>query len=186
MKVLLVVLLNVLLCITVAQAQAPSPNAGANAAAPQSAIDPAKEADIRHLLEVTKAGVLATQAMDAQEKVIRPMLVQAFPPGDYRDKLIDLFFAKFHAKRNIQDLENLIVPVYDKYYTREEIQQLLKIYETPLGQKMVDTMPKILQESQEAGRTWGESMGRDSMREVLAEHPEFQKAIEDAKRGQQP
>jgi len=185
MKIVSGVLMCLFLLSAMARPQTAAPGSSTNQAA-HSAVDPAKEADIRHLLELTKAGALAGQAMDGQEKVIRPLLVASFPPGDYRDRLIDLFFAKFRAKRNINELVSLIIPIYDKYYSREEIQQLIAIYQTPLGQKMVDATPKILQESQEAGRAWGESLGRESMREVLTEHPEFQKAIEDAKRNAKP
>src|SRR5215470_3135840 len=51
----------------------------------------AKEADIRKLLELTHAGDMATQTMQAMEANIRPLMTNAFPAGEYRDKLIELF-----------------------------------------------------------------------------------------------
>jgi hypothetical protein len=47
-------------------------------------------------------------------------------------------------------------------------------------------MPKLTAESQEIGRKWGEGLGRQSMLDVLAEHPELEKALEDAKKNQTP
>jgi hypothetical protein len=41
-------------------------------------------------------------------------------------------------------------------------------------------------ESQAAGTKWGEQIGRESMMEVLAEHPELQKAMAEAKSSAQP
>jgi hypothetical protein len=38
-----------------------------------------KEADIRHLLDLTHAGATATQAMNALEGNIRPLLTNSFP-----------------------------------------------------------------------------------------------------------
>jgi hypothetical protein len=42
-------------------------------------------------------------------------------------------------------------------------------------------MPKVMAESQEAGGQWGQQIGRDSMMEVLQEHPDLRQALENAK-----
>jgi hypothetical protein len=146
-------------------------------------IDPVEEADIRRLMELAGTRLLLTQMMDAMEKSIKPLMVNALPPGEYRAKLIDLFFAKFRSKAVPQQLLDLAVPTYDRYYTHEEITGLIQFYETPLGQKLASVQPKMSGELQDAGRTWGEGLGRDSMREVLAEHPELATAMEAAKKG---
>jgi uncharacterized protein len=146
----------------------------------------AKEADIRKLLDLTHSGALATQTMDGMEGNMRTLMTNAFPAGEYRGKLIDLFFEKFHSKRDPQQLLDIAVPVYDKYYSDDEIKQLIQLYQTPLGQKMLSAMPKLMAELQAAGEKWGEEMGRESMMEVLAEHPEMAKALEDAQKNAQP
>lgn len=142
----------------------------------------AKEADIRQLLELTHAGAVATQTMDAMEGNMRTLMTNAFPPGEYREKLIDMFFAKFHEKRDTQQLVELAVPVYSKYYSDEEIKQLIQLYQTPVGQKLLGATPSIIAELQAAGQKWGEELGKQSMMEVLAEHPEMEKALEQAQK----
>ena len=144
----------------------------------------AKEADIRRLLQVTGASDLAMQSMDEMEKSIRPLMTNALPAGEYRDHLVELFFEKFHAKRDPEQLISLIIPIYDKYYSDDEIKGLIQIYQSPLGQKMLSALPKIVTESQAAGKTWGEQMGRECMIEVLSEHPEMQAAMQQAKANQ--
>ncbi len=148
----------------------------------QSPIDPAKEADIRHLLEVTGARSLASQTMANMENSIKPMMTNALPPGEYRAKLIDLFFTKFQAKLDTQHLVDLAVPIYDRYLSDDDIKGLTQFYQTPLGQKTLTVLPKLLGECQEAGRKWGSGVGRQAMLEVLAEHPELEKAMEDAQK----
>src|ERR1700723_3834027 len=64
----------------------------------QRKIDPAKEADIRHLLDVAGTAALVQQLMSSMEQSMKPVLASSLPPGEYRDKLIDLFFEKFHSK----------------------------------------------------------------------------------------
>ncbi|HZR56388.1 MAG TPA: DUF2059 domain-containing protein [Terriglobales bacterium] len=151
----------------------------------QSKIDPAKEADIRRLLDLAGTTSLMTQLMQGMEKDLKPMMARALPAGDYRDKLVDLFFLKFHSKLELPHLLDMAVPVYDKYYSHEEIKGLIQFYGTPLGQKMVSVMPKMSVELQNAGRQWGEGIGRDSMREVLSEHPDLGKALSDATKSAQ-
>ena len=145
-----------------------------------------KDEDIRRLLDLTHAGALATQTMQSMEGNIKPLMSNAFPPGEYREKLINLFFDKFHSKFNQQQLRDLAVPVYDKYYSDDEIKQLIQIYETPLGQKMLSSMPTLMAELQAAGEKMGEELGRQSMMEVLAEHPEMAKALQDAQKTAHP
>jgi uncharacterized protein len=143
-------------------------------------IDPAKEADIRKLLELTGASTSMELTMQNMEKNIKPVLANSLPPGDYRDKLVTLFFEKFHSKMDLQKLLDLAVPIYDKYYSDEDLKGLIQFYQTPLGQKTVKALPSLMGELTEAGQRLGQDAGRVSMLEVLAEHPELEKAMEDA------
>ena len=159
-------------------AQSSGADLPANAA---TKIDPAKEADIRRLLDVTGAAGLATQMMDQMEHGIRPLMTNSLPPGEYREKLVELFFEKFKSKIDSNQLIALIIPIYDKYYTHAEIKSLIEFYESPVGKKVATSMPKVLAESQAAGGQWGRQIGRDSMIEVLQEHPDLRQALESAK-----
>lgn len=114
------------------------------------------------------------------------MMTQALPPGEYREKLVDLFFVKFQSRLDMQQLLDLAIPIYDKYLSHEEVRGLIEFYQTPLGQKTLKVLPTMLTELQEAGRKWGENLGRDSMREVLAEHLDLAKALEGAAKTAQP
>jgi Uncharacterized protein conserved in bacteria (DUF2059) len=181
--VAIIVWLFVLGALCAAQTDSSDQNQSAAAAAranKQPKIDPAKEAAIRQLFEVGGTKALVMQVMTDMEKGIRPALANSFPPGDYRDKLIDLFFEKFHSKADPETLLSLSIPVYDKYFTTEEIKGLTAFYTTPLGHKTMEALPKVMGECQEAGRKWGEQTGRGSMLEVLAEHPELKTAMEAA------
>src|SRR5215469_767563 len=152
--------------IAAGQAAAPSKSAQlqdtkpASTAASAVKIDPAKEADIRRLLELSGARALALQMMDEMGKSLKPMLTNSLPPGDYRDKLVDLFFAKFMAKADSDSLVNLAVPEYDKNFTHDEILRLIAFYQTPVGKKAVAVIPQLTATLQQKGRTWGESLGR--------------------------
>jgi len=154
-------------------------------AAVATKIDPAKEADIRRLLDLVGTKGLLVQTMDSMSRSIKPLLANSLPPGEYREKLVDLFFAKFSSKADVQHLLDLAVPVYDKNFSHQEIRSLIEFYQTPLGQKAIATLPKVSVEMQEQGRKWGEDLGRQCMVEVLSEHPELADALNAAQSNSQ-
>lgn len=168
--------------------KAAAPDAAAAAPADTSGIDPAKEADIRRLLELSGAKSMMSATMNGMMKNLKPMLMNSFPPGDYREKLIDLFLDKFSVRANaeIPKLADGAIAVYDRYFSDDDIKGLIAFYQTPVGQKLVATAPKIAVEMQVEGQKVGEQIGRETMLQVLSEHPEFQKAMEDARTGANP
>jgi hypothetical protein len=111
---------------------------------------------------------------------IKPLMISSLPPGEYREKLVDLFFQKFQSKVRVDQLLDLTVPIYAKYFSKEEIEGLTRFYQTPLGQKALSVLPQTLAESQAESRKWGEQLGREAMVEVLEEHPDLKKALEEA------
>jgi uncharacterized protein len=174
-----------------AQAASAQPAPGASAGATgQSAtqvadtqtpkIDPAKEADIRRLLDLTGAAALTQQVMTSMEHDMKPLLTNALPPGDYRDQLIELFWQKFQSKMNTDSLLNLAITRYDENFSDDEIKQLINFYQSPLGEKVVTVLPKLTQELQQDGGKMGQQLGRESMLEVLQEHPELARQLQEA------
>lgn len=52
--------------------------------------NPQKQADIRRLLDLTGTTTLMEQTMQDMEKTLRPLMANSLPPGEYREKLLDL------------------------------------------------------------------------------------------------
>jgi hypothetical protein len=158
----------------------------ADGASAQQGIDPGKRADIQRLLEIAGTKNIMTSMMDSMTKSIRPLLVSSLPPGQYREKLVDLFFDRFQSKADPTQLLESAVPIYDKHFSHEEIKSLIKFYETPLGQKTISVLPQIATEMHDEGQKWGEQLGREAMQQVLAEHPDLAEALVAAKNAAQP
>ena len=151
-----------------------------------AAIDPGKEADIRQLMALTGAGKLGVQAMTNMAGSQRSALEQMLPPGEYRGRLVDLFFEKFFGAATEEALVNIAIPIYDRHFSDEEIKGLIVFYQSPLGQKTISAMPQVVSESQQAGGDWGKQLGRKCMQDVLAEHPDLEKALNDAQKASSP
>jgi uncharacterized protein len=143
-------------------------------------VDPAKEAAIRNMFEVLGTTKMMQQVLAGMSSNMKPMLMSSLPPGEYREKLVDLFFQKFQSKLRVEQLLDLTVPIYAKYFSKEEIEGLTRFYQTPLGQKALSVLPQTVVEMQTASMKLGEKLGRDAMAEVLDEHPDLKKALEEA------
>jgi uncharacterized protein len=199
MKIFSGILSAIVLCSVGARAQdkapasAPAQQASPAKSAPPTAapaekkgMDPEKEKDIRRLLELVGTKSLMSQAMEQMEKSARPELENSLPPGAYREQLIQVFFLKFRQKFDVQKMVDLALPIYDKYFTQEEVKGLIRFYETPLGQKSISVLPQLTAELMEEGRQVGEDAARQSMMETLAEHPDLEKQMQDAQKANQP
>lgn len=171
---------NTLQQVSTNHAAAPPQTNSSDVSPAHAQIDPVKAADIQRLLEVAGMKKMMTEIMSSMEVSVRPTLMNSLPPGDYRDKLVDLFFERFHSKLNIQQFLDMAAAAYDKYLSDEDIKGLIEFYQTPLGQKTLTVLPKLSVELQTEGMHAGEQAGRESMTEVLAEHPDLAKALRDA------
>lgn len=143
-------------------------------------IDPAKEAAIRKLLEAQGMTANFKAVIANMSENMKPLLNNSLPPGEYREKLIDLFFKKFQSKFKVEEILAFTIPAYDKHFTKADIEALTEFYSTPLGRKLVAALPEVMKESQAQAMQLGQQIGQQSMMEVLEEHPELKKAMEDA------
>jgi hypothetical protein len=132
-KSILAVLALALLGAGPAMSQAP---AGGNAA---------KQQDIRKLMELTGAAKVGQQI--AAQMI--PMFKQSNP--QVPQKFWDDVMKEFDTKSMI----DLIVPIYDKHLTHDDVKGLIAFYQSPLGRKMTSVMPQIAQESMQVGQQWG-------------------------------
>lgn len=49
-------------------------------------------------------------------------------------------------------IEEGVYPLYDKFYSEQELKDLILFYKTPTGQKVVTSMPKLFAESQKVAQ----------------------------------
>lgn len=98
------------------------------------------------LLEETGGTEMAQQVMQMMSVQMR----QAFPsvPDDFWNELIESLDAA--------ELSEMLIPIYTKHYSRDDLQGLLTFYRSPLGQRVRMASPAIARESMAVGSTWGQ------------------------------
>ena len=55
----------------------------------------------------------------------------------------------------IIDLIDKMVPLYKKYYSEDELIEAIKLFQTPIGQKIAESKSLILNESMQLSMQWG-------------------------------
>ena len=126
----------------------------AASAAAQQTVEPEKRAVIVKLMQMTEALDIGLQFADAiSDQMIQMMKIQN---PKVPDRVFDITREVIHAtfEENTTDLIELVVPVYDRHFTVSELNDMITFYQTPTGQKVISTMPAILQESMAAGQAW--------------------------------
>ncbi len=65
-------------------------------------------------------------------------------------------------KKNISaDLLTMLLPVYQKHLTEEDLTGITAFYKSPSGMKLAQESPLILQESMQVGQAWGMKLGEE-------------------------
>jgi hypothetical protein len=130
---------------------------GASAAAQDATPAQEKEANIRRLLELTRAGDLGVQVVEQGLAQIRVSLADA-PPA-LRDRVLREFETQMRAEFTSEKMVSSTVPIYAKHLTNDEVKALIQFYETPVGQKLISVQPQITAEAYEDGARRGREVG---------------------------
>lgn len=120
--------------------------------------NPAKAKKIKLLMETTGSGKLGVQMMDQMLSALK----EQYPTVDKS------FWDEFLKESKAEDIIELIIPVYDKYFTEADIDAMLVFYNTPVGKKTIATMPFIMKESMEIGEVWGTGIAEKVLAKLKA------------------
>jgi hypothetical protein len=125
----------------------------ADAAAPTPS---AHERKVRELLELTGAGDMGKQTMDAMLAQFQGM--PGLPPG---------FVEEFKAVAQPSQLVDLIVPIYMRNLSEADVDAAIVFYKSPAGMRWSKAMPTIMSESMQAGQAWGGQLGQQVMTNLM-------------------
>jgi hypothetical protein len=156
-EIIALALTSALLCAASATAQTPNAQAGSALAAKK--VDPVKEQAIRKLLEVTHTakGILTGMEtnLESQRKA-QPNIPEVFWTE---------FIKRAHA--DVGDFLTTMVGIYDQHYTKEQIDQMLTFFDTPVGRMMADKAPVVAVATMGAAERWGMKLGMQVMMELV-------------------
>lgn len=153
------------------QAAAQNPSASQSNEPAAHAIDPAKEADIRSLLELVGARDSVQDSMTRAAEQYREKLLETVPNNQQGQAFVNMVINGYEKKFDVDAVTGQLVSVYDKHYTEDEIKGLLQFYGSPLGQKVAAESPKIGRELQEATRVTSGKAAKEALQEAKQQYP---------------
>lgn len=68
---------------------------------------------------------------------------------------------KEFLQTSLDDLVDMLVPIYSRHLTIDDLHKIIEFYHTPTGKKYAEKTPLITQESMQVGQQWGMKIGQD-------------------------
>jgi len=130
--------------------------------------DEALEREIRKLIEITDLSNLTVEVVRQVSGQIKAQVKELYP------QLSDAYISALVEEINVvyaetaPEMMESYIKLYARYFTVEEIEALIRFYETPAGRKTLQVMPSLLREATEIGAKWGEAFGALAARRVTA------------------
>ena len=117
-------------------------------------IDPEFKAALKNMFEVSGS--------EESYKMVIKQMVTMFKtqfsdvPEEHWNNL-----EKEFLQASLDDLVDMLVPVYKRHLTLDDLQKIIEFYHTPTGKKYAEKKPLITQESMQVGQQWGIKVGQD-------------------------
>ncbi len=105
---------------------------------------------IRELLKLTNSEKIADQVLSEMIKTFRTAMPNV--PED--------LWTNFRKEVKVSDFSEIIIPVYSKHYTLDDIEGLIQFFKSPLGQKVIREQELLAKEIVAAGMLYGQLVGQ--------------------------
>tara|TARA_Y100001933_G_C18869225_1_gene509244 strand:- start:187 stop:732 length:546 start_codon:yes stop_codon:yes gene_type:complete len=122
-------------------------------------ITPAKERDIEKLLDLMGNASIAEELANGLVTMAISQEKDRYPdmPKDVEHAISDVIYNVVHE--NSRYLDSKIIPIYDKYYTHEDIKNLIQFFKTQTGKKYASVLSPMAQEFIPIAQEWGRKIG---------------------------
>jgi hypothetical protein len=127
-------------------------------------------AGLGNLKQIAKQG--AEQSF--RQKVPNPTPKQL----DALNGIIDDMFAEMP----LDEMMNAVISIYQRHLTKTDLEELIRFYSSPVGQKMISEQPQIMQESMRAGA----AIQRKRMDEMMVKVNQRMQALAEASQDSNP
>jgi hypothetical protein len=116
--------------------------------------------DIEKLMQLTGSAQMATQMVSTLIAQIVDGMKTSQPNIPERALAIAREVLETELTKGFSGPQSMmpqIAAAYANHFTQEDIRALVAFYESPIGKKMIQTMPVILQESIAIGQRWAQT-----------------------------
>jgi hypothetical protein len=120
--------------------------------------------------------LLATMRFSDQFKAIMPVIVQNLKPAIVQnrpeverdfDALMPTLLESMTAR--LDEISDLTASVYARNFTVEELRDITAFYRTPTGEKFLQKLPAVTQQSMALGQKFGQSVASELQGRLIDE-----------------
>ncbi len=119
---------------------------------------PATKESVMTLMKKSGAGNTGNMMVEQMIPALKSMMPDA----------PESFWTDMKAEMNVNNVIDLIVPVYQKHLTEKDVQSINAFYDTKAGKKLIEAQPLIMQESILIGQQWGQEIARNIIEKYKA------------------
>ena len=116
---------------------------------------PATREDIEHYLDVIHSQQMAQQMVAAMAGPMHKMVHDQYLknqdklPADFEQREMKVLDEMFQ-NMPLDEMMQAMIPVYQKHFTKGDVDALIAFYSSPTGQKMLHELPSIMSEAMES------------------------------------
>lgn len=106
--------------------------------------------------------LVMTKSADIGMQIVNSIL------DDFKDSIPQDFVEKFREKvaEDAEGFVTILSGVYERHFTKQDVEDLILFYESPIGKKYIEKMPLVTQDSMRAGQEWGAKIANLAMQEL--------------------
>jgi len=138
------------------------------AAAQTSQPSPEALAAARDLVVASHAADRIRTFIPLMVQQLRPAIVQGRADAEKAfDVIVPILLESFNGR--LQEFTDLIAGIYARNFTIAELSDITAFYKTPTGQKLLEKLPAVLQESMTSGQQFAQSLAADMQQRIVEE-----------------
>lgn len=111
------------------------------------------KATLKEMLVVSGSDKTFEMVVPQMIEMMKPQLPQV--PGEFWEEM-----EKEMKNTAFNDLVDMLVPIYQEYLTQEDLEEVIKFYQSPVGKKLGSSAPHISMATMQAGQQWGMKLGQ--------------------------
>jgi hypothetical protein len=134
----------------------------------QGDVDPVALAKAKELLAISNLVEMRDQMVALVQAQIASLVLDANPDQEERVDRAVKDLIQPALKRRMPEYLDLAAAIYANHFTRNELDQLLSFYKSPLGLKLVREQDVLVPAMSEMARDWVNRVGNDVLKEAAA------------------
>ncbi len=124
-----------------------------------------KQQKVRKLMALTGVEDTGKQILDMMTRHFEQ--ASNIPPG---------FMEKFREVARQESIVDLLVPVYMKHFSEEDLDAAITFHESPAGKRFLAAQPLLMQEAKEVGEQWGVRLAEKTLRGLAEQERQVEPA----------